>query len=293
MSGCGGESSVARRSFQENAPSAPSADATKRDGLFEFDKPGSPETPARQPAEPGEPAKTPAPLPRKIIYNAEVTIVVESVTEFGRKLGELLRQSGGYISRTDQLSQSQMRRNASWTVRVPVEKFDDLLSSVGRMGELQQSHLDTQDVSQEYYDIEARIANKQQEEKRLLKHLSDSTGKLEDILAVERELTRVRGEIEQMQGRIRYLSNVTALSTITINATELADFTPPIRPTFGAKVGRTFQDSVKGLQEFVSVVILVAVAIVPWLPVLLLIAFPFIWIIRRRRSNRTPPDAGT
>ena len=96
----------------------------------------------------------------------------------------------------------------------------------------------------EYYDLEARIKNKQQEETRLLKHLADSTGKLEDILAVERELTRVRGEIEQMQGRIRYLGNLSALSTVTLNVTEVRNYTPPVHPTFGnADRARTFNDS--------------------------------------------------
>src|SRR3954454_18684487 len=158
------------------------------------------------------------------------------MTATAEAITRLVKVNGGYLSETNSVSYSQQQRQATWKVRVPVDRFDTFLAEVGRLGELQKNHLDSQDVTQEYYDIEARIANKQQEEKRLLKHLADSTGKLEDILAVERELTRVRGEIEQMQGRIRYLSNVTAFSTITIRATELIDFTPPIRPTFGTQV---------------------------------------------------------
>ena len=119
-----------------------------------------------------------------------------------------------------------------WKIRVPVEKFDSLLAILTQLGELQQTHTESEDVTQEYYDIEARIANKQKEEKRLQKHLDESTGKLEDILAVERELTRVRGEIEQMQGRIRYLSNITALSTITLTATEIKTTPRPRHPHF-------------------------------------------------------------
>jgi hypothetical protein len=288
FSGCGGE--YAARNFPARsadvAAEAPATPASVSPAKVEDAPPPAKPAPGAADAEAADKSQ---PLPRKIIYNAQVTLVVESVADFGRKLGDLVKQAGGYISATDQTSYSGARRGASWTIRVPVDKFDGLFATIGRMGELQQSHLDTQDVSQEYYDIEARITNKQQEEKRLLKHLADSTGKLEDILAVERELTRVRGEIEQMQGRIRYLSNVTAYSTVTINATELVDFTPPVRPTFKTQIGRTFGDSVGNLMEFVRACILVAVAIAPWLPILVLIALPVFWMIRRRRGRRTPP----
>lgn len=143
--------------------------------------------------------------PRRIIYNAQVTLVVESLTGVSQQITQLVQASGGYVSETDTNIQSHAPRTGTWKVRIPVAKFDAFMASVSKLGELQHTHIDSQDVSQEYYDLEARISNKQQEEKRLLKHLADSTGKLEDILAVERELSRVRGEIEQMQGRIRYL----------------------------------------------------------------------------------------
>ena len=85
-------------------------------------------------------------------------------------------------------------------MRVPPGRFVELLVTAQRLGEVRRVISDSQDVSEEYYDVEARIRNKQQEETRLLAHLQDSTGKLDEILAVERELARVRGEVEQVQG---------------------------------------------------------------------------------------------
>jgi hypothetical protein len=232
------------------------------------------------------PAAVPPTTARKIIYNAQVTLVVESVSDVGDALGRLLKEHGGYLAETNVVSYSQQHRQATWKARVPVDHFDVFLAAVTRLGELQSKNLDSQDVTQEYVDLEARIANKQEEEKRLLKHLADSTGKLEDILAVERELSRVRGEIEQMQGRLRYLANVTALSTVTITATELRDYTPPVSPSFGAQVARTFQGSVRELQSFGKAVILLFVAAIPWIPVAAVLAL-FLWsILRWRRSLR-------
>lgn len=228
---------------------------------------------------------TPAPpTPRKIVYNAQISLVVENIAALGSKLNALASEAGGYISQTDQSSDSQTQRRSSWTARIPVERFDTFLSALTRLGELQHNHVDSQDVTAEFYDIEARILNKQQEEKRLLKHLADSTGKLEDILAVERELTRVRGEIEQMQGRIRYLANVSALSTVTISAVEIKDYTPPLAPTFATQIARTFNNSLQNLTEFGKSLALLAVAIAPWLPLLLLLMAIAYLLIRKFTS---------
>ena len=217
-------------------------------------------------------AKVPPALPRKIIYNAKVTVVVESVAALSDQLAKLVKEAGGYVSETDQSSYTHVQRTASWTIRVPVDRFDGFLAAVNRLGEVQQSRLDSQDVTQEFYDIEARIKNKQEEEKRLLKHLADSTGKLDEILAVERELSRVRGEIETMQGRIRFLASSSDLSTLTITATEVESFTPLVHPTFGTEIARTFSHSVEGLVDFGKGIILATVSIAPWLPLVVLVA---------------------
>ncbi|MCA1685116.1 MAG: DUF4349 domain-containing protein [Planctomycetia bacterium] len=227
---------------------------------------------------------------RKIIYNAQVTLVVESLNGFDAKLAALIKESDGYVSQTDQSSQANAHRRASWTIRVPVERFDGFLAAVGRLGELQQSHIDSQDVTMEYHDLEARIANKQLEEKRLLKHLSDSTGKLEDILAVERELSRVRGEVEQMQGRTRYLGNLAAMSTVTLTVTEIRNYAPPVRPTFAGQIARTFHESLESLVVFGKAMVLFAVALAPWVPVLWVLGLMFLWLVRRlNRAGRRGP----
>jgi hypothetical protein len=228
---------------------------------------------------------SPTPMARKIVYNAQVSLIVENLTAVEQKVSALVKDVGGYIADTESVGNAQRRRRATWKARVPVEKFDSFLAAVVRMGELERNHVDSQDVTQEFYDIEARIKNKQQEERRLQKHLDESTGKLADILAVERELARVRGEIEQMQGRIRYLANVSALSTVTITATEIKNYTPPVAPTFAAQIGRTFSGSVEKLVNFGRTLVLAVVAITPWLPVLFVFALVLVWVGRRLKRE--------
>ncbi len=142
---------------------------------------------------------------------------------------------------------------------MPADRFAPFAAAVSRLGEVRRNHVGTQDVTEEYFDLEARIRNKQEEEKRLVKHLAASTGNLKDILDVERELSRVRGEAEQMQGRLRFLSNRADLSTVTINATEWKDYKPPVAPTYSTQISRTFFRSVENLGTFFTSLSLVLV----------------------------------
>ncbi|MGE3819834.1 MAG: DUF4349 domain-containing protein, partial [Isosphaeraceae bacterium] len=249
----------------------------------------------QQPEASGE-EPVPQALPRKVIYNATISLFVEDATAVGARIAAMVKEAGGYVAETDISGNPNQQRQATWKVRVPVERFDTFLAEVSRLGELQRSHLDSQDVTQEYYDLDARIKNKQKEETRLLKHLDDSTGKLEDILAVERELTRVRGEVEQMQGRIRYLANLSSLSTVTITLNEVRSYTPPVAPTFTTRISRTFRESYEGLLRFLEGWVLVLVALVPWMP-LIVVGLLILWLIGRRIRKffrlRTTDEGGS
>jgi hypothetical protein len=228
-------------------------------------------------------------IPRKIIYTANIDLVVEDLDRVEPEVPRLVASFGGYISKQDLSGAVGAYRRASWTARVPVDKFDAFVAAVTALGETQRKTLDTQDVTEKYFDTEARLNNKRVEESRLIKLLEERTGKLEEVLSVEKELTRVRGEIEQLEGSLRLLTNLTSLSTITINATQrLADYKPPESPLFSTLIGRTFWDSVNALVRLGKALILVVVAIVPWLPLLIALALLLRFILRAMAPSRPP-----
>jgi hypothetical protein len=235
------------------------------------------------------------PEPRKIIYTANVDLVVDDFATAEQQLMQLVQEHKGYVAKSDVSGTAGFRRNGSWTVRVPVDRYEAFRQALTGLGELTRSKLDSQDVTDEYHDLEAGIKNKKEEEERLREHLKKSTGKLEDILAVERELTRVRGEIERQQGRLQYLSRLTALTTVTVTVQERKDYVPPTSPAFGTTVGRTFWGSVEVLEDFGKAIVLVAVALAPWLPIVLVIALVLRFLIRRvarfSAGRREPPTA--
>ena len=219
--------------------------------------------------------------PRKIIYTAQVDLVVENLGTSQGKLTRLVKDNSGYIAETNIGGTSGERRSGTWKVRIPVEHYEAFMAGATKLGELRTIQANSQDVTAEYYDVAARIANKQVEEKRLQELLKKATGKLSEILQVERELSRVRGEIEQLQGRIRVLSNLSSLTTVTLTLNEIKDYVPPAAPSFRTKIARVFGDSLKSLSQFCQGLVLFVAGIVPWLPLIAMVGFP-IWRMAKR-----------
>jgi hypothetical protein len=234
----------------------------------------------------------PAAIARKIILRAEVTLAAENLTTAEQTLRQLVRQHRGYISGINISGATGGPRSGTWTIRVPSERFDAFMSAATRLGELQSLNSSSEEVTEEYYDLSARLTSKRAEERRLLAHLERSTAKLQEILAVERELTRVRGEIEQMQGRQRLLDNLTALTTFTLTINEIKDYEAPTPPTFDQRILRTFTASLKSISEAGQGLILVFVGAAPWLAVIALFLAPVAIALRRRVARwkaETPP----
>lgn len=230
-------------------------------------------------------ADVPTPIARKIIYNGSVALIVPDLSAAESRLVALVEAEQGYVSETNISGSPGSQRSGTWTLRVPSDRFASFMAAVSRLGELQSTRTDSQDVTQEFYDLEARISVKTEEEKRLIKILDEASGKLKDILEIEKELSRVRSEIEQMQGRLRYLSHQTSLSTVTVQMTEIKDYEPPVAPTLGQRIGRTFSGSLEDLVAFLEAVVLAMVALTPWL-VLILPGGLLVGIAARRAVRR-------
>jgi hypothetical protein len=209
-------------------------------------------------------------ISRKIIYDCQIDLVVEDVDAVARKVADLVQQAGGYIAEQSMTGSPGTPRSMRWKIRVPTDRFESFVESIVAAGELERNTRTSQDVTEQYYDIQARIKTKRVEEETLLKILQERSGKLEDVLKVEVELSRVRGEIEQLEGRIRLLENLSALATVTLNVRERLKYepTPPVAADFPTQIARTWEDSVRSLVELGRKVILWAVSWSIWLPIL-------------------------
>lgn len=187
--------------------------------------PGAAPAPARKLAADSAPTVSEANKPtdaRHIIRRAEVSLLVTSVPKAVEQVRSLAKTKGGYVSDESLDTTSGEVPNGSLTLRVPVARFDETLQAFSGLGEVQSRRLTAEDVTLEFVDTESRLRNLRREEEQFLKILSRA-GSIRDVLAVERELSRVRGEIEQTTGRLRQLSNLIDLATITVTLTARAE----------------------------------------------------------------------
>jgi hypothetical protein len=235
---------------------------------------------------------------RKTIYSASVQLVVEDLDAVQDRVRELIKRHDAQLASEDVSGSKGTARTARWRVRVPVKDFEAFLAAVTRLGELTSSSTTSQDVTEEFYDLEARLKQKQLEEQGLLKLQEeaaaimnkDPKARMEDLLAVRREWNAVRQEIERIQGRLKLLGHLTELTTVTITLTERKGYVPPTAPTFGTTIGRTFEGSISALTSFGQGIVLILVALAPWLPVIALVVVLFWLVLRRlRRALRRQP----
>src|SRR5262249_53432003 len=141
------------------------------------------------------------------------------------------------------------RRHGTWVLRVPVDRLDAFRAEVVKLGEPLKNSVDSEDVTEEYYDLQARIKNMQADEDALRKLYEKTTGKLDDILAVRRELANLRREIDAKQGRLKLLTNLTDLTTVHVTLSERTAFVPEEAADFATTISRTFGDSIRAMAQ--------------------------------------------
>ena len=177
-------------------------------------------TPAAQ--APVQPATaTSAPLtPSMVIRNGQASVEVDKLDPAIARLRQLATELGGYIANSSIVGGRDQVRSATLELKIPAARFDQAINGLNGIGKVESVNATAEDVGEEFVDISARVTNAKRLEARLVTLLATRTGKLEDVLAVERELARVREGIERYEGRLRYLSTRVAESTLSVTVHE-------------------------------------------------------------------------
>lgn len=202
---------------------APTAlDMPKESGLMDAVQQSAPRsTPPPPPPNRGGGSSTSAEvLPSMLIRTGSASIEVSKLDPAIIALRQLAAKLGGYVANSSISGGRDQVRSATLELKIPAAKYDQAVGDIGDIGKVESVNTTAEDVGEEYVDITARVTNSKRLEERLVTLLSTRTGKLEDVLAVERELARVREEIERYEGRLRFLRTRAAVSTLSVTVHE-------------------------------------------------------------------------
>ncbi len=237
---------------------------------------------------------------RKVIANARIELVVADTEAVVRRIEGLMDELGGYVSNANLYKGSYGGADllrGTLTLRVPAESLETAMDALEEMAlDTRSRSVDRQDVTDQYSDVEAQLRNLEATENELRELLAEVRARPnatpEDILAVHRSLTEVRGQIEQLQGRKNVMDNQIALSTIEVTLTPDAATRPVVeeewRPV--AALRDASRALVSALQFLGDLAIWVLVFVVPIMLVFLIPLVILIWVVRalvrRRRRKR-------
>lgn len=210
-----------------------------------------------------------------VIYKAYISLETSDIQGALNKIGALAERLGGYVAGSSRSTRGA-RATAEITIRVPKEKFHTAVSEIETYGKVLDEHTSSEDVTEEYIDLKARLENLKRQEERL-REILDMAKTVKEVLEVERELERVRGQIESLQGRINYLERSVAMSIITVSLIEPPPpFTPP-----GMDWGETFETALRGFFAVVRGLIILALSLLP----IAAIGVPAYWAYKKRKAK--------
>jgi hypothetical protein len=219
---------------------------------------------------------------RYLIKNATITMEARDVRRASTALVAAVQAARGYVADTHESVDELGRRSITLEVRVPFGRFDRSLQQIEALGKVLEKQISVEDVTEEFVDSQAALRNLKRTEVRLLEHLN-RTGRLADTLLVEKELTRVRGEIERLEGRLRFLAHRVLFSTLTITMSE-APRPEPVVPAATYSSGKQLSEAVRSLVAFGQVLwtgaIWLGIWSVVWAPVGIAA-----WLAFRRRRT--------
>ena len=202
---------------------------------------------------------------RRVIRTGHVVLDVEDFDQSRRNLTEAVQQRGGYVSDSTQQRNSvgeETYLTGSVTLRVPQDDFKAMMERVESEGTVETSRTNTNDVTEQLVDIEARLENLRAERDRL-RELYERANETEEILQVQERLSDVQGEIERLEAQKQSLERRVAYSTITVELREpRPDYTPgPTDQWYDVPIVDAFFESVHGVGVTLrAIVVLLAYA---------------------------------
>lgn len=221
----------------------------------------------------------------KLILNADLSLETQDFEKSAADIEKMTAEASGYIESSGTYGDTGSR-SANYTLRVPQEKFEQFYAQLGENMHVVSRSRSSEDVTEQYTDIETRLATLQTKHERLLS-LLEKADKMEDIISLENALADCEYEIDSLTGSKRHYDDLVGFSTFYINLREVQTLTATADGTgFGAQLTQAAKTGARGLADVVRGTILGVVMF--WPAVILLIAGTAAGVIlhRRRKAKR-------
>jgi hypothetical protein len=248
---------------------------------------------AAQPAAPQAPGQAPTTnvpsVSRKIIRNGTLDMQVTALEPALKALRAEVERAGGYSADESQSTGDDGAKQASVTVRLPAARFDASLAAIQGLGRVERVTITGEDITEQYYDLEVQLKNRKQLEVRMLALLERQSNRLSELLEIEREVGRIRSEIDGLAGKQRFWDSQVSLSRLVVN---LREPVPLGRGGILDRFRRAFRTAGDNLLEATTGLIAVSGALLPVLIVAWLCWLVVRKVWRRRGQKPTPAPSG-
>ena len=213
-------------------------------------------------------------IEKKVIKNGSLRLKVESTEESAEKIKNIVKEYKGEVANVDLYRQGKNGLGGTLTVKVPVDQFESAMKAIKAVGDQVLSEsVSSNDVTEEYVDLQAQIRNKKAEEETF-RNLLERSGKLDDVLSVTREVARVRREIDRLEGRIKFMESQTDMSRITVTLVEYAQVSnTPIKWKPARVAQKALHNLVLNFQKAINGIIYFTIATLPVLIIIALVIF--------------------
>ena len=230
---------------------------------------------------------------RKLIRRISMNTETENMDTLLAAIDSKVAALGGYMENREiytgsRYSSYTATRRANLTVRIPKDKLDEFVTHVGTESNVTSSTETSDDVTLTYVAVQSRMTALQKEEARLLE-LIDKAANLSELLELEKRLTEVRTELENVTSQLLLYDNLVDYGTITINISEVQKLTPVAEPTFWTRISTGFMESLRNLWNFLKELAIFLIVALPYLIPMAAVAFGIVLIIRlsiRKRRKR-------
>ena len=217
---------------------------------------------------------------RMIVRNGDMSLIVSSVTDTRDQIVSLTERFEGFVVSSFVSGENEQMRG-SITIRVPDTKFEQARSEIGKLAvRVEADSTNSQDVTQQYTDLQARLNNAQATENQYLALLSQAKN-VDETLRVYEALSRIRLEIEQIKGQVQYLERTTSMSLISIQLRPQGSGSALVKPGWSAL--ETAKSAIRSLVNLGQGLVNVLIWILLFLPIWGTILGVILWRIHRRR----------